>query len=135
MCGAAWAMLVPTAAISETTRLQTVDLSDRNMSAEGGEARLYRVTDAIGRHCRIEAVHFGETGRATYVFDFASKLNAAERREYRYDAPIHVNPNARQSLTESITLASPEGRKQLETDFEEYRSFFDPLQLSKCGGR
>ena len=122
-------------AIAKGTILQTVSLNDTDMSTEGGEARLYRTGDRRRGGCRIEAVHFGEAGKAVYVFDFGSKLHAAERREYHYDVPIHLDPHAKASLTATMTLESGEGRKLLAKDFAKYKALFAARNLARCGGQ
>ena len=136
ICGLVCSALVPTGvAVAKSTLLQTVDLTDMSMSTEGGEARLYRTGDLKHGVCRIEAVHFGEIGKAIYVFDFGSKLYAAERSEYRYDLPIHTSTNLKATLTEKTTLASREGRKTLLKDLETYKALFDARKLARCSGR
>lgn len=134
ICGAISALVMADVAVAKTTRLQTVNLNDKLMSMEGGEARLYRVTNANGAFCRIEAIHYGETGKAIYVFDFAAKLFAAERRKYKYNLPIYMTSDAKETLSERTTLASSEGREALTKEFEEYKTFFDARQLAKCSG-
>ena len=121
-------------AVAKTTRLQTVDLTDRQLSLEGGEARLYLVSEAKRQFCRIEVIHFGETGKAIYVFDFAAKLFGAERREYHYSGSIYRDSNVEAILTERTTLASRKGRTMLTKEFEEKKSFFDARQLANCSG-
>lgn len=134
VCGAIIVLAPVSFAFAKAVRLQTVNLNDRQMSTEGGEARLYRVKDAGRTFCRIEAIHYGETGKAIYVFDFGAKLFAAERREYRYDLPNYMDPGAKQTLTARTTLASREGRDSLPKDFAEYQSFFDARRLVRCAG-
>ena len=130
--GAICAVLAPTGiAIAKSTRLQTVNITDRHMSLEGGEARLYRVSETGRRFCRIEVIHLGETGQWIYVFDFGSKLFAAERRAISYNG-YFTDPNRKETLTERTTLKSPEGRAKLSKGFEESRTFFDARRLAKC---
>jgi hypothetical protein len=120
----------PCAAKSVT--LQTVDLNDKAMSTEGGEATLYRVSTGKSVYCRIEAIHYGETGKAIYGFAFNPRLFSAVRREYDYEQPIYIDPGARQTLTSTETLETKEGSATLPAAFREYRSFFDARNLSRC---
>jgi hypothetical protein len=115
--------------------LQTVDLTDKEMSAEGGEATLYRITTAKGAYCRIEAIHYGETGKAVYGFAFNPRLFSAVKREYAYDPPDFTAPNLKVRLARTETLKTKVGAATLPSDFKEYRSFFDPRQLAKCSRR
>lgn len=134
--GALCAALAPASiASAKTTRLQTVNITERQLSLEGGEAILYRVDDGKRRFCRIEVIHYGETGKAIYVFDFAAKLFGSERREYHYSASIYDGSNYEAILTERTTLASRNGRKTLPNDFVESKAFFDARQLAKCLGK
>jgi hypothetical protein len=138
ICGVVCFALVPTdIAVAKLTRLQTVNLTGMKefMSTEGGEARLYRTGDVKHGVCRIEAYHFGEMGKAIYVFDFGSKLYAAERREYRYNAFFYTTRNLKVTLTERTTLASLEGRNSLPKDFEAYKALFEARKLAECFGR
>lgn len=129
------ALLLPSTAAAQWTVLQVVDLTELGMSTEGGEATLYRVPDALGAACKIEVIHFGETGKSISVFEFGRKLVAAETREYRYKVPLYVDAKAKPILTAKVTLASPKGREALPKEFEAYKSTFDPNQLAKCSGR
>jgi hypothetical protein len=115
--------------------LQTVDLNDKNMSAQGGEAKLYRITTAKGSYCRIEAIHYGETGKALYGFAFNRRLFSAVRREYHYDPADFTAPNLKIELADTQTLETKKGSATLPTAFKEYRSFFDPRQLARCSRR
>ena len=120
----------PCAAKSVT--LQTVDLNDKDMSAEGGEATLYRVSIGKSVYCRIEAIHYGETGKAIYGFAFNPRLFSAVRREYQYEQPIYIDPGAKQTLTSTETLKTKEGSTTLPVAFREYRSFFEARNMSRC---
>jgi hypothetical protein len=120
---------------ARSVTLQTVDLNDKNMSAQGGEAKLYRVITARSAYCRIEAIHYGETGKAVYGFAFNPRLISAARREYRYDPPDFTAPKLKVRLADVQTLRTKKGSATLPADFEEYRSFFDPRQLAKCSAR
>ncbi len=129
MCGAICsALTLAGTAAAKSTVLQIVDLSEMAMSTEGGEATLYRVNKVKHAVCRIEAIHLGETGKMIQVFDFGSKLYAAEQREYRYKADAKAEP----ILAKKITLTSEEGKTSLPKDFETYKAMFDPAQLAKC---
>ena len=128
------ALLLADAAVAKMTVLQIVDLTGMAMSTEGGEATLYRDNDAVGRVCKIEAIHYGETGRTILVFEFGSKLLTAEATEYRYKTPLNVNPNAKLILSKKTTLASRDGRESLSKEFETYKSLFDAGSLAKCSG-
>jgi len=133
ICGAICSALVLAGtAVAKSTVLQIVDLSELSMSTEGGEATLYRVNKVKHAVCRIEAIHLGETGKMIQVFDFGSKLYAAEQREYRYKAPLSVDSKAEPILAKKITLTSEEGKQSLPKDFETYKALFDPSQLAKC---
>ena len=136
ICGVLCSVLVSADnAVAKPTVLQTVDLTDMNMSTEGGEARLYRANGVKHGRCKIAVVHYGESGKMTYVFEFDSKLYAAEAREYRYESPIYVNPNAKSILSRRNTLASRKGRETLPKDFDTYRALFDARRLARCLGR
>lgn len=134
MVGAICVAIVPAnIAMAKSTRLQTVNITDRHMSLEGGEARLYRIHEARRKYCRIEVIHLGEMGKWIYVFDFGPKLFAAERRQYSYNA-YFTSPDRKETLTERTTLKSAEGRTKLSKDFEVYKTFFDARWLTKCSG-
>ena len=120
---------------AKSITLQAVNLNDKEMSAEGGEATLYRVITAKGAYCRIEAVHYGETGKAVYGFAFKRRLFSAVRREYHYDPSDFTAPNLKIELADTQTLETKAGSATLPTAFKEYRSFFDVRQLAKCSGR
>ena len=133
ICGAICSALVLAGpAAAKSTVLQIVDLTELAMSTEGGEATLYRVNKVKHAVCRIEAIHLGETGKMIQVFDFGSKLYAAEQREYRYKAPLSIDPKAEPILAKTLTLTSEEGQKTLPKDFETFKALFDPTQLAKC---
>lgn len=135
VCGAAGAaLLLAGSAVAKMTVLQIVDLTEAGMSTEGGEATLYRDNDAVGLVCKIEAIHYGETGRSILVFEFGSRLMTAEATEYRYKTPISVNPKAKLILNKKTTLSSREGREFLTKEFETYKSLFDAGNLAKCSG-
>ncbi len=134
LVGAICAALAPTdVAIAKSTRLQTVNITDRHMSLEGGEARLYRVSETGRRFCRIEVIHLGEMGQWIYVFDFGPTLFAAERRAISYNG-YFTDPDRKETLTERTTLESAEGRTTLSKDFAESKTFFDARRLAKCLG-
>lgn len=120
------------AAAATTTLRQSVDLTELGLSIEGGEARLYRVERRGVRHCRIEAIHYGESGKATLFFDFGAKLLAAERRDYGYASPLSVNPAVKVRLVSMLTLNSRAGRKELEADLVEYKSYFPTREIAQC---
>ena len=128
------ALLLAEAAVAKMTVLQIVDLTEAGMSTEGGEATLYRDNDAVGVVCKIEAIHYGETGRSILVFEFGSKLITAEANEYRYKTPLSVNPKAKLILSKKTTLSSRQGRESLTKEFETYKSLFDANNLAKCSG-
>src|SRR5687768_8222241 len=89
--------------------LQTVDLSEKAMSTEGGVAKLFRMSSRKGTGCKIEAVHYGEMGKATYVFLFDPNLYSAARRDYSYDSPIFATARAMPRLTKTLSSESAEG--------------------------
>jgi hypothetical protein len=126
------ALLLAEAAVAKMTVLQIVDLTELGMSTEGGEATLYRDNDTLD--CRIEAIHYGETGRSILVFAFGSKLISAEATEYRYKTPLNVDPKAKLILAKKTNLESRAGRETLPTQFETYKSLFDAGNLAKCSG-
>lgn len=135
ICGAVGsALLVTDTAEAKLVVVQIVDLTEMGMSTEGGEATLYRVQDTKPMVCKIEAIHYGESGKSILVFDFGSKLLAAEASEYRYKTPLNVNPKAKPILHRKVTLESREGRETLPTEFEKYKSLFDADHLAKCLG-
>lgn len=127
-------LVMASPAIARTTRLQTVNITDRQMSLEGGEARLYRIQEARRSYCRIELIHMGEMGKWVEVFDFGPKLIAAERRQYSYNA-YFTDPVIQETLTQRTTLRSAEGRPELSKAFEEYKSIFRAPLIAKCQGR
>ena len=129
------AFVLAEAASAKTTLRQSVNLTDMGLSTEGGEVRLYRVERRGGRFCRIEAVHYGETGKATLLFEFGATLFAAERSQYRYGAPIYVDPNVKVRLDSRLTLKSREGRKKLGANFLEYKSYFPTGEIARCARR
>lgn len=129
------ALLLTEVAAAQQAVIQIVDLTELGMSTEGGEATLYRVKDAQPTLCKIDVIHYGETGRTILEFEFGSKLLAAEEREYRYKAPLSVDPKAKPVLTRKVSLDSREGRQTLTKEFETYKSLFDASHLAKCRGR
>ena len=135
ICAVACVAFMPAnVAVAKATRLQTVNITDRHMSLEGGEARLYRIHEAPRKYCRIEVIHLGEMGKWIYVFDFGPKLFAAERRAYSYNG-YFTDPDRKETLTERTTLKTAEGRTKLSKDFEEYRTFFSARRLAACSGK
>lgn len=136
VCGAiSSALLLTDGVVAQQAVLQIVDLTELGMSTEGGEATLYRVKYARPTVCKIDVIHYGETGRSILEFEFGSKLLAAEAREYRYEVPLAVNPNAKPVLSKKISMKSREGRQSLSKEFETYKSLFDASHLAKCAGR
>lgn len=117
------------------TLLQTVDLTDQGWSAEGGEAKLFRVTGVTTGRCKIEVVHYGETGRTTYRFLFSANLNFAAKREYRYPEPIASMKKVTMKRTSEALLSDPAWRQMLTEDYATYRAFFDPAKLAACAAR
>ena len=128
------ATLSAEAGVANSTLRQSVDLTDLGLSAEGGEARLYRVERRGVRYCRIEAVHYGETGKATLSFDFGATLLAAAKRDYGYASPLSVNARVKVRLVSELTLGSRSGRKELEADLIEYKSYFPTREIAQCAG-
>jgi len=117
---------------AKSVTLQTVDLIDKGMSTEGGVATLYRVSGGKSAYCRIEAIHYGESGKTIYGFAFNARLFSAVRREYRYDQPITVDAPSKQRLTSTETLETAEGSTTLPANFREYRAFFDARMMASC---
>jgi len=135
ICGAVGSVLLLTdAAAAKLVVVQIVDLTEMAMSTEGGEATLYRVQDTKPAVCKIEAIHYGETGKSIHVFDFGAKLLDAELSEYRYKTPLNVDPKAKSILSRKLTLDGREGREKLTAEFEKYKSLFDAGNLAKCLG-
>ena len=133
LCGAIGsALLITGAAVAQMTVIQVVDLSDKGLSTEGGEATLYRVKNSNPKLCKIDVIHYGEEGRSILEFEFGTKLRAAEAREYRYKVPLAVDPKAKPKLTKKTTMASRAGRESLQKEFETYKALFDPDDLAKC---
>ncbi len=128
----ALAISVAAPATAKSIVLQTVNLNDREMSTEGGEATLYRVTSAKGAYCRIEAIHYGETGKAVLGFAFNPRLFSAVMRQYRYNLPIYWDGGGKVASVHTVTLETKEGAAHLPADFKEYLTFFDGRQLAKC---
>jgi len=131
----ALSLLAAGPAFAKSVTLETVDLTARGMSTEGGEAKLYRVTTSNGAYCRIQVIHYGETGKATYAFAFNPRLFSAVMRDYDYSQPIHAEGEIKVTLARSETLRTKNGSATLRAAFKEYRSFFDPRQLAKCSRR
>ena len=127
--------LYPQSASAAAVLLQAVNLTDQNMSTEGGEATLFRLTNQKPVRCKIEVVHYGETGRTTYRFIFADKLHYAARREFSYPRPIYEMRRLRMSLKRELLLASPEGTSVLPGDFQTYKAFFKSAKLRQCSGK
>ena len=125
---------VPQAAFAGTILVQTVDLSEMDMSSEGGEAKLFRLTNSGLGRCKIEAVHYGEMGRTTYRFIFDSELRYAAMREYAYAQPIATSPNVRMTLRREVLLASSEGAQSLPGEFSAYKGYFESRNLVQCAG-
>jgi hypothetical protein len=132
-CLALCAAAASGAVVAKPILLQTVDLA--GMSTEGGEANLYRASEPALAPCRIEVWHYGESGKATYVFIFGSKLYSAVRTDFEYNMPFYMPKGGRVVSAHSITLRTAEGRKRLPTDFKEYEALFDPHKLARCRGR
>lgn len=123
---------LPQQLLAKNTVLQTVDLTDMGLSAEGGEAKLYRMGDPKNGKCRIEAVHFGEMGKVVYSFNFGSTLRYAALREFRYSKPLMMGQKAKMILAREVTLQSAEGAKILPKEFETFKAFFDVAILAGC---
>lgn len=133
ICGAIGsAPLISGTAIAQQTVIQVIDLSEKGMSTEGGEATLYRVRNTRPTICKIDVIHYSETGRSILEFEFGVKLNAAEAREYRYKVPLAEDPHAKPKLIKTVTMATREGRETLQKEFEAYKSFFAASDLEKC---
>ncbi|MCL6739654.1 hypothetical protein LZ518_00655 [Sphingomonas sp. RB56-2] len=126
------ALLTAGTAAAQQTVIQVVDLAEKGLSTEGGEATLYRVKNSNPKLCKIDVIQFGEEGRSILEFEFRSKLLAAEAREYRYKVPIAVDPKAKPKLTKKTTMADRAGRESLQKEFETYKALFDPADLAKC---
>ena len=124
--------LAPSPCSATSVTLQTVDLTDKGMSIEGGETTLYRISNGKKVHCRIEAIHYGEGGKTIYGFAFNPRLFSATRREYGYNHPIYVDTPLMQRLTGTETLKTKGGAATLPAAFSEYRSFFDRRKLATC---
>ena len=129
LCGA---LLISGAGIAQQTVIQVIDLSEQGMSGEGGEATLYRVKNTRPTICKIDVIHYGETGRSILEFEFGTKLNAAESREYHYKVPLAEDPKAKPKLVNTVTMATREGRDALQKEFEKYKSLFAASDLEKC---
>lgn len=127
--------LLPQAAQAGTILLQTVDLTDKGLSTEGGEAKLFRLTGSSLGRCKIEAVHYGEMGRTTMRFIFDGRLRYAAMREYHYPGPFASNRNGRIRLIREVLLSSAEGARTLPGDWVTYKGYFDAAKLAQCAGR
>ena len=112
--------------------LQVVDLSDKGMSTEGGEARLMRMTNSSLGACKIEVVHYGEMGRTTFRFIFGRDLRYAARRVYSYAEHVASSSRMKMTLQSEVLLSSQEGARQLPLAYAEYRGFFDSRKLAQC---
>ncbi|MGE3692749.1 MAG: hypothetical protein AB7F98_15350 [Novosphingobium sp.] len=127
-------LLAPQTANAATALLQTVDLTDQGLSAEGGEAKLFRLTGTSLGRCKIEAVHFGEMGRTTYRFIFDARLRYAAMREYRYAEPLSASSNVRMRVAREVLLTSAEGGRTLPGEWATYKGYFDAAKLARCAG-
>lgn len=125
-------LLSSSAALAAETTLQVVDLTDKGLSTEGGEARLFRMTNSTLGACKIEVVHYGEMGRITYRFIFDRALRYAALREYSYAEHVATSSRMKMTLRREVLLASPEGSRELLGSYAEYRGFFDPRKLAQC---
>ena len=125
-------MLAATPALAADSALQVVDLSERGLSTEGGEARLFRMTNSRLGSCKIEVVHYGEMGRTTYRFIFDRELRYAALREYSYAEHVASLSPMKMTLRREVLLASPEGRRELPASYAENRAFFDSRKLALC---
>jgi hypothetical protein len=123
-------LAAPSLAIDST--LQVVDLSEKGMSTEGGEARLLRMANSNLGSCKIEVVHYGEMGRTTYRFMFDRALRYAARREYSYAEHFAASSRSKMTLRREVLLSSQEGARELPIAYVEYRGFFDPRKLALC---
>jgi hypothetical protein len=121
---------IPGAASGKPTLLQTVEV--KGMSTDGGEAKLYRASKAALAPCRIDVMLYGESGRTGFVFMFGSRLLAATRTDYRYNLPYYMKNGGRVAFTQSSTLKTADGRKQLTADFRDFKALFDPRRLAQC---
>lgn len=117
---------------AKSVRLQTIDLSDRGMSSEGGEAILYRVIDGKSIYCRIAVVHFGETGKTTLGFAFNPRLFSAVQRNYDYATSVNLDPRAKIVRVRVESLKTKAGAATLPAAFPQYRSLFDSRKLRAC---
>ena len=132
-CGAIISVLLISAvAVAQQKVIQVIDLTEKGMSTEGGEATLYQVKNSRPTICKIDVIHYGETGRSILEFEFGAKLNAAEAREYHYKVPLAEDPKAQPKLTNRVTMTSWEGRETLQKEFETYKSFFAASDLEQC---
>ena len=126
------ALALGTPALAADRVLQVVDLSDKGMSTEGGEAKLFRLIGSPNGTCKIEVTHNGETGYTSLRFVFDRQLRFAAQRTYSYDGHIFELTNLKPRLTREINLSSPEGARELPPMYSEYRAFFDPAKLAQC---
>lgn len=126
------AALIGGTAIAQQTVIQVIDLTEKGMSTEGGEATLYRVENSWPTFCKIDVIHYGETGRSILEFEFRSKLQAAEAREYRYKVPLAEDPKAKPKLTKKVTMASREGQETLQEEFDTYKALFAASDIKRC---
>jgi hypothetical protein len=125
-------LLAAAPALAADATLQVVDLTDRGLSTEGGEARLFRMTNSSLGSCKIEVVHYGEMGRITYRFIFDQELRYAALREYSYAEHVAVSSRMKMTLRREVLLSSQEGRRELPAAYAENRSFFDSRKLALC---
>lgn len=126
------AALAASPASAKQVLLQTVEVDGQ--SAEGGEARLYRILPS--GECRIEAIYYGEGGRVGFEFRFGSRLKSALKREYRYKVPYYVPPQERRVVSVRLTtLMTAAGRRTLPAEFESHKGYFRPELLSTCSAR
>jgi hypothetical protein len=125
-------LMSATPALAADATLQVVDLTDRGLSTEGGEARLLRMTNSSLGSCKIEVVHYGEMGRTTYRFIFDRELRYAALREYSYAEHVAVSSRMKMTLRREVLLSSQEGLRELPATYAEYRGFFDSRKLVLC---
>lgn len=126
-------LAAPAVAASELTLLQSVDVSETMPSTDGGVAELYRVSGSLAQRgrCRIEAVHYGESGRMEYRFEFGPDLNHAESRDYDYNLPYYMEGGGQVASVTIESMSDGDAGKFREL-FPEYKAVFDAAELRKC---
>lgn len=130
LCLAGLLVLPSTAVSARPIELERVDIMGR--STEGGEAKLLLVNSPALGKCRIDAVYFGEMGRAEYVFRFGRNLKSATVTIHNYSAPIYAENGGETQSKEVLTLKTAKGRAAILPEYAFFRTQFSASRLAQC---